>query len=98
MDYALTQEHRIFRESFVKFLEKEVAPKEEECDLKEEFPVEMFHLFGRHGYLCVAFPEEYGGAGADAVTLLIFAEEVGRLCAGIGGALMVQSSLATTSI
>jgi alkylation response protein AidB-like acyl-CoA dehydrogenase len=98
MDYALTEEQRIFRESFVKFLEKEVAPLEEECDRKEEFPAEMFRLFGEQGYLCVAFPEEYGGAGADTITLVIFAEEVGRLCAGIGGALMVQSSLATTSI
>ncbi len=98
MDYALTEEQRIFRESFVKFLEKEVAPLEEQCDRNEEFPLEMFRLFGEHGYLCVAFPEKYGGAGADAITFVIFCEEVGRLCAGIGGALMVQSSLATTSI
>ena len=98
MDYALTEEQRIFRESLVKFLEKEVAPLEEECDRKEEFPVEMFRLFGKQGYLCVGFPEAYGGAGADAVTLVIFCEEIGRVAAGIGGGLLVQSSLATTSI
>jgi alkylation response protein AidB-like acyl-CoA dehydrogenase len=98
MDYALTETQRIFRESLVRFLEREVAPLEEECDRHEEFPVEMFRRFGERGYLCVAFPEAYGGAGADAVTLLIFCEEIGRLCAGIGGGLLVQSSLATTSI
>ncbi len=98
MDYALTETQRIFRESLVRFLEREVAPLEEECDRREEFPVEMFRRFGERGYLCVAFPEAYGGAGADAVTLLIFCEEIGRLAAGIGGGLLVQSSLATTSI
>lgn len=98
MDYALTESQRIFRESFVKFLEKEVAPLEEECDRKEEFPIEMFRLFGKHGYLCLTFPEKYGGAAADTTTLVVFSEELGRLCAGIGGGLMVQSSLATTSI
>ncbi len=98
MEFALTEAQRIFRDTLVKFLQKEVAPLEEECDRREEFPVEMFRRFGEQGYLCVAFPEEYGGAAADAVTLAIFCEEIGRLCAGIGGGLLVQSSLATTSI
>lgn len=98
MDFALSEEHRIFRRTFVKFLEKEIAPLEAECDRKEEFPEGMFRRFGEQGYLCITFPQEYGGAGADMITLVIFSEELGRLCSGIGGGLMVQSSLATRSI
>jgi alkylation response protein AidB-like acyl-CoA dehydrogenase len=95
MDLELTEEQRIFRESIRNFIEKEVAPLVEEAEEKEAFPLELFRKMGELGYLCVRYPVEMGGGGADKVTECILVEELCRVCAGIAGGILVQSGLAT---
>lgn len=95
MDLELTEEQRIFREAIRSFIEKEVAPLVEEAEEKEAFPLEIFRRMGELGYLCVRYPVEIGGGGADKVTECILVEELCRVCAGIAGGILVQSGLAT---
>lgn len=98
MDLELTEEQRIFREAIRSFVEREVLPLVEEAEQTERFPVRLFRRMGELGYLCVRYPVEIGGGGADKVTECILVEELCRVCAGIAGGILVQSGLATEPI
>src|SRR5690606_26325567 len=52
-----------------------------DCDEHERYPVEAQKALTDAGFQAVHIPEEYGGAGADAVTTVIVIEEVARVCA-----------------
>ena len=60
-----TEEHRIFRESVRKFLEKEVSPYIEEWEEARIVPRSVWKKMGDQGFLCMDVPEVYGGLGAD---------------------------------
>ena len=60
-----TEEHRIFRDTLRKFLEKEVTPFVDEWEKAGIVPKSIWKKMGEQGYLCPTVPEEYGGVGAD---------------------------------
>lgn len=55
-----------------------MAPKQREIEEKEEIPKSVVDDLAERGLLLMTVPSEYGGAGADAVTAGIAAEEIGR--------------------
>ena len=73
-----TEEHRIFRESVRKFLEKEVTPYVEEWEEIGIVPKSIWKKMGDQGFLCMDVPEEYGGLGADFLYSVIIGEELPR--------------------
>ncbi len=75
--------HEDFRASFRTFLEREVAPSYMEWERDGLIPREVFATAGRGGFLAMAVPENYGGAGAEDFRLnLVIGEECQR--AGLG--------------
>jgi len=98
MDFEFSEEHKIFRESIRSFAEKEIAPLVEEAEKSEKFPVEIFPKMGKLGYLGLCYPEEYGGAGADAITECICSEELAKVCLGITSAVFVPSMIGPNEI
>ena len=98
MKFELTEEQRMVKEALRRFVEKEVAPLVEEAEAQGKFPLHLFRRMGELGYLCVRYPLEIGGGGADKITECILAEELNRICAGIAAGLMVQGGLATGPI
>ncbi|KRT64914.1 MAG: acyl-CoA dehydrogenase domain-containing protein [Candidatus Rokubacteria bacterium CSP1-6] len=98
MEFDFTPEQAEFRRSVVAFCEKEIVPIAARCDASGEFPLHLFPLMGRLGYLGVKFPPEYGGAGEGNVTYAILAEELGRASAGIALGFYVHVALALTAI
>jgi alkylation response protein AidB-like acyl-CoA dehydrogenase len=98
MESELTEEQRIFRDAIRNFADREVAPLVEEAEREERFPLQLFRKMGELGFLCVRYPPELGGGGADKVTECILVEELCRVCAGIAGGIMVQGGLATEPI
>ncbi|MEW5912390.1 MAG: acyl-CoA dehydrogenase family protein [Thermodesulfobacteriota bacterium] len=98
MEPYTSQDHEIFREQFKRFCSKEIAPLVEEAERTQTFPRHLFPLMGKMGYLCVRYPEEYGGAGADKVTEVILREELSRVCQGIASSWSGHSHLATYPI
>lgn len=98
MKFELTEEQRMVKEALRRFVEKEVAPLVEEAEAHGKFPLHLFRRMGELGYLCVRYPLEIGGGGADKITECILAEELNRICAGIAAGLMVQGGLATVPI
>lgn len=84
MTYEMyTEEHRVFRDAFRKFVQREVAPNLEEWDSKGEVPRSAWKKFGEQGFLCPWLEEDYGGAGAGFEYSVIVNEEMAR-CGAIG--------------
>jgi len=98
VNFEFNEEDRLFRAAIREFAQKEIAPLVEEAEEREKFPKHLFPMAGDLGYLGIRYPEEYGGAGAGKVTECVYVEELHKICVGIAGALMVQSSLATSAI
>jgi alkylation response protein AidB-like acyl-CoA dehydrogenase len=83
-----TEEHNLFRDAFKHFLEKEVVPYYEQWEKDGIVSREMWLKAGQQGFLGLAVPEEYGGAGVnDFRYSAIMAEEAAR--AGVVSASMV---------
>jgi len=71
-----TEEHNIFRDSFRKFLAKEVTPFAEEWEEAGIVPRSIWKKMGDQGFLCMDIPEEYGGMGADWLFSVIVNQEI----------------------
>jgi alkylation response protein AidB-like acyl-CoA dehydrogenase len=80
MDFNLTDEQRMWRESVREFCEREVTPRARHVDETGEFNWEAARKMGPLGLLGLSAPEEYGGAGVDAISAAIAIEELGRAC------------------
>jgi len=93
MDFELTEEQRMFQETARQFADKEIAPIAEKVDELGQFPRETVQKLGELGFMGIAVPQEYGGAGADAVCYVVAVEEVSRACASHGVIMSVNNSL-----
>lgn len=71
-----TPEHKMIRETVRAFVESEVEPQALEHDRQEKFNLPLFRKLGELGLLGITVPEEYGGAGMDAVSAVIVHEEI----------------------
>lgn len=78
MDFALTQEHDLIRESAYKFGQNEVLPGLAERDRAHKSDKGMLEKMGSAGFLGVCVPERLGGMGADYVSLGLVCEELER--------------------
>ncbi len=84
------EEHRLFREGFRRFVEKELVPHDERWQENGVVDRELFAAAGSNGFLGLAVPEEYGGGGTtDFRFNQIITEEfemagVGAAGSGIG--------------
>jgi butyryl-CoA dehydrogenase len=94
LDFEFTDEQNMFRDTIREFGQNEIDPIVEEYEKKEDFPRDLFPKLGEMGFLGITFPEEYGGVGLDKVTDCIFAEEMGRICAGIAMCINAHVGLA----
>ena len=72
------EEHRIFRDTFRKFLEKEIVPHVEQWEEDGIVPRWAWKKLGDNGFLCTAVPVEYGGQEADFLYSAILIEEMAR--------------------
>ncbi len=73
-----TLEHTIFRDSFKKFVAKEITPNVPEWEEKRAVPRSVWLKMGSEGYLCPWLPEEYGGLGLGFEYSVIINEEILR--------------------
>jgi len=78
-------DHLAFRDSFRRFVDKEIAPFHEAWEDQGYVAREVWSKAGANGFLCMSLPEEYGGAGADLLYSVIQFEELwARGFTGIG--------------
>ena len=98
MEPYFKEEHYIFKDQIRRFCETEIAPLVDEAERTQTFPKHLFRRMGELGYLCIRYPEEYGGVGADKITDVIIREEMSRVCQGISSSWSAHSHLATYPI
>src|ERR687891_700085 len=79
MDFDLTDEQEEFRKLVRQFAVEVVAPRAEEMDREEKLPMDIVKQMGELGLFGLPFPEEYGGQGADFLTLCLAIEEIARV-------------------
>ncbi len=75
------------------FAQGEIAPKAKELDETHRFPTEIVRQLGEMGLMGMMVPEEYGGAGMDAVSYAMAMEEISAACASTGVIMSVNNSL-----
>ena len=78
-----SSEHEAFRDSFRRFVEKEVTPFHDSWEEQGYVDREVWRTAGANGFLCMTMPEAYGGAGADRLYSVAQMEEIAR--AGVSG-------------
>jgi acyl-CoA dehydrogenase len=74
----LTPEHAALREQVARFIAKEVEPVAEAWEDAGCVPRDVLRRMGRLGFLGITAPVEYGGAGADPLTNVVFAEALSQ--------------------
>ena len=79
--FALTPEHEALRESVRQLADDKIAPHAAKVDQAAEFPTDAHDALVKAGFHAIHIPEQYGGAGGDALATVIVIEEVARACA-----------------
>lgn len=98
MDFELTEEQKLIKDTVRKFAEEEIVPVARENDIKEHFPLEIIKKMASLGFLGAPIPEKYGGAGLDFISDAIIFEEIGKADSSIRTTLSVQVSLVELTI
>jgi butyryl-CoA dehydrogenase len=93
MDFELTEEQRLIRDTARDFAARKIAPKAAELDETGRWPSEIVSEMAELGLLGMAVPEQYGGAGMDALSYALAMEEVSAACASCGVIMSVNNSL-----
>lgn len=98
MDFELTPEQKLVKETAKKFADQEIIPAARENDALERFPWDLIRKMAPLGFLGATMPEKYGGAGLDYISDAIIFEEIGRGCSSLRTIISVQVSLAEHTI
>jgi len=98
MDFDLSPEQETFRGVVREFAEQVVAPQAAEADREERLPLEIVRKMGELGLFGLPFPEDLGGSDADAITLCLAIEELGRVDQSVGITLSAAVGLAGSMI
>ncbi len=78
-----SSDHEAFRDSFTRFIDKEIAPFHAQWEDQGYVDRAVWNKAGENGFLCMTMPEEYGGSGADKLYSVIQMEALGK--AGFSG-------------
>ncbi len=98
MNFDLTDEQRMWRAAVHDFVAREVKPHAHEVDENSEFNWPAVRKMGPLGMLGLNIPEEYGGAGVDAISAAIAIEELGWGCGSTALAIAAHNGLGTAPI
>jgi alkylation response protein AidB-like acyl-CoA dehydrogenase len=98
VNYELTDEQELIRQTVREFALSHVAPAAEELDREERFPYELVSELAELGLMGIPIPEEYGGAGADTVSYAIAIEELTRIDSSVAITVAAHTSLGTMPI
>jgi butyryl-CoA dehydrogenase len=98
MDFELTDEQRLVRETARAFTDNEIVERARENDRNEHFDLELVEKIAAQGYLGAIVPREYGGAGLDYLTYGLIVEEIGRGDSAMRTVVSVQTSLVCSAI
>jgi len=80
MQYGLTEEQKMLRDSIRELVMDKIEPRAMEIDEKAEYPWDILEIFKENEIIGLPFEEKYGGQGADLMTLCVAVEEIAKVC------------------
>ena len=98
MDFALTDEQQLIKETARRFTDNEIVPRSRDNDRNAHFDTELVAKIAEQGYLGAIVPQEYGGAGLDYLSYGLIVEEIGRGDSSMRTVVSVQTSLVCSAI
>jgi alkylation response protein AidB-like acyl-CoA dehydrogenase len=98
LNFELTQEQQLVRDTVRKFAESRIAPVAAELDREHRFPYDLVAQLAELGLMGMTVPEEYGGAGADTVAYAVAVEELTRIDSSVAITVAAHHSLGTLPI
>jgi short/branched chain acyl-CoA dehydrogenase len=98
VNFDLSEEHELVRQTVRNFAEQRVAPLAEELDREARFPYELIGELAELGLMGMTIPEEYGGGGADTLAYAIAVEELTRVDSSVAITVAAHHSLGTLPI
>ncbi len=93
MNFELTEEQQLIRETVRDFAEREIKPVAKELDEKAEFSHDLTTKIGEMGLFGMNIPEQYGGQGLDTLSYIIAVEELARVDGSQAATLAAHNSL-----
>jgi len=98
MDFDLTDEQRLIKQTAREFTDNEIVLQSRENARNHHFDLEMVKKVADQGYLGAIVPTEYGGAGLDYFSYGLVVEEIGRGDSSVRTVISVQTSLVCSGI
>jgi len=98
MDFDLTDEQRLIRDTAREFADREIVQQSRENARNHHFDTDLVRKIADQGYLGAIVPREYGGAGLDYVTYGLVVEEIGRADSAMRTVISVQTSLVCSAL
>ena len=92
MDFSLTDQQKLIRDTVRQFMETEVRPLVKELEREEKFPLDLLKKIADMGCCGMLMPEEWGGPGLDTISYVLMIEEVARVYTAMSTALGVTNS------
>ena len=93
MDFQLTEEHELIRQSAREFAQTEIIKDVLERDEKGKFPTDHVKKLGELGFLGMMVDPKYGGSGLDTISYVLAMEEISKVDASVGVIMSVNNSL-----
>lgn len=98
MDFDLTEDQRLVRQTVRQFAEAEILPYVEQYEREERYPTELIAKLPEMGLLGPMIPEQYGGSFSDVVTYGVICEELARVDWVVASVVSVSNSLVGGSL
>jgi isovaleryl-CoA dehydrogenase len=98
MDFQLTDEQRMIKETVYKWSVKELGPIQEKIDDEDWFPPDFFKKCAEIGILGITMDEKYGGLGGDVLMQALAIEEMSRICPALAMSYGAHSNLCANNI
>src|SRR2546421_11983707 len=98
MDFGLSDEQRLIKDTAREFTDREIVERSRENARNHHFDLDIVKKIADQGYLGAIVPQQYGGAGLDYVSYGLIVEEIGRGDSSIRTVISVQTSLVCSAI
>ncbi|KEQ19614.1 isovaleryl-CoA dehydrogenase [Endozoicomonas numazuensis] len=97
-NFNLGETNDMLREQVKQFCDNEIAPRAQEVDRSNQFPMDLWQKFGEMGLLGITVEEEYGGSGMGYLAHAIAMEEISRASASVALSYGAHSNLCVNQI
>lgn len=91
MDFGLTVEQEMIRNTAKEFAEKEIEPLAGRIDKEDRIPKDVIRKMATKGFYGIPFPADYGGVGADYISFVLVLEQIAQASAGVAGTIGAQA-------